>query len=205
MKGEKTLEILELIGGVAVNLLDLTAAFLNAGYGASPGKIQYELDKLRGQRWDEKAKRENKREEILLEKQRLQRFYEILCRLEKDGLLEKTVESDKAFLTLTSKGKSKIDVLRARKENALPNFSYNASPGGKFIIITFDIPEAERRKRNWLREVLKNLGFKFIQKSVWLGKIKIPQEFLEDLRKFKLIEFVEIFEISKTGSLRQIS
>ena len=175
MKGEKTLEILELVGGAAVEMLDLTVAFLSAGYGASQGKIQYEFDKLRSERWKRKSEREKEREKILLEKRRRQRLYEILSKLEKDGLLKRVIENDKTLVNLTAEGKRKLKNLKIRKENALPNYFYSASPGKKFIIIAFDIPEFERKKRDWLREVLRNLGFNLIQKSVWLGKIKIPK------------------------------
>ncbi|MEK7549297.1 MAG: CRISPR-associated endonuclease Cas2 [Patescibacteria group bacterium] len=210
MKGEKTLEILELISEAAIDMLDLVGVFLSAGYGASYGKIEYELDKQRNQRWERRAKREKQIEEQkgknLLEEKLRQRFYEMIYRLKKDGLVEKIAGgNNKTFLGITPEGKRKLKNLKIRKENALPNYFYSASPGEKFVIIIFDIPENERKKRNWLREVLKNLGFKFIQKSVWLGKIKIPKEFVEDLRKLNLIEFVEIFEVSKTGSLRKIT
>jgi hypothetical protein len=43
-----------------------------------------------------------------------------------------------------------------------------------------------------------------VQKSVWVGKTKIPQDFLDDLFKLKLVDFVEIFEISRTGSLKHL-
>ena len=68
-----------------------------------------------------------------------------------------------------------------------------------------DIPESERKKRAWLRSALKNLNFKMIQQSVWIGKVRIPEEFLRDLRNMHLTEYVEIFEISKAGSLQQIT
>ena len=72
------------------------------------------------------------------------------------------------------------------------------------MIFAFDVPEKEKRKRGWLRTVLRRLDFTMIQKSVWVGKSKIPQEFLEDIYRFKMVDFVEIFEVSKTGSLRHI-
>ena len=43
-----------------------------------------------------------------------------------------------------------------------------------------------------------------IQKSVWIGKVKIPKEFLDDLFKLRLIDYIEIFEISKAGSLKNL-
>ena len=51
---------------------------------------------------------------------------------------------------------------------------------------------------------LKNIGLRLIQQSVWMGKVKIPKEFLDDIRELHLANFVEIFEITKSGSLNQV-
>ena len=86
----------------------------------------------------------------------------------------------------------------------MPTKKYKKEKGEKTAIIIFDIPENERRKRNWVREALKNMDFKMVQKSVWIGKIKIPKEFLNNLEVLELLDFVKIFEISKTGSLETV-
>ncbi|MBM4388891.1 MAG: CRISPR-associated endonuclease Cas2 [Deltaproteobacteria bacterium] len=70
--------------------------------------------------------------------------------------------------------------------------------------MAFDVPERERRKRTWLREVLRNLGFECVQKSVWIGKVKVPRQFLRDVRRYHLAEFIEVFQITKRGTLQQI-
>ena len=54
------------------------------------------------------------------------------------------------------------------------------------------------------RSALTYLEFKMIQRSVWIGKSKIPDQFLKDLRAVGLIETVEIFEVGKSGSLRYL-
>jgi len=117
---------------------------------------------------------------------------------------EKTKEGNK-FFSLTQKGKIKLSQLKKNSRERLPEIIYQKAKSNKFTIVIFDIPETEKRKRSWLRVALGNLGFKMIQKSVWLGKVKIPKRFLDNLFQFKLVDFVEIFEISKTGSLKQIT
>ena len=87
----------------------------------------------------------------------------------------------------------------------MPETSYQKTDGDKLIIIAFDIPEKLRRKRNWIRKVLVGLDFKMIQKSVWQGTTKIPEDFLQDLNDLKIIDFIEIFQISKKGSLEKIN
>ena len=82
---------------------------------------------------------------------------------------------------------------------------YDSLEDNKIKIITFDIPERERWKRAWLREALMFLGFSMLHKSVWVGKNKIPEQFLEDLRDMNLIKYTHILEVSASGTLKEIS
>lgn len=202
MKGDLTLRVLEVAKEMSLDLSDLFAVLLSSGYGASYSKLQYGLEKRRYQRYKSVSKDSPER--------RLKdQYYTLIYKLKKDDLIRLNVRNGKKIVALTKKGEGKLGLLRLRKKNALPSPRYSESSfrgeGNKFTIISFDIPEKERRKRAWLRSVLGNLGFKMIQKSVWLGKVKIPKDFLEDLLKLKLIDFVEIFEITKTGSLKHIA
>ena len=194
------MKVLEYVGDAAVGMLDLTAAFLSAGYGASASKILHEFDK-------KDRERSQKCVDHLEIKRQKQRFSTILCRLKNDGLIEEKADDSKSYIKLTTKGKRHFEALKKRRLEALPDTFYDKHnpKDGKFMIVAFDIPERERRKRVWLRSALKNIGFNLIQKSVWAGKVKIPQQFLDDLKDLRLVEYVEIFEISKTGSLRQLT
>ncbi len=42
------------------------------------------------------------------------------------------------------------------------------------------------------------------QKSVWIGKTKVPQKFLNDLDDLDISDYVEIFTVNKSGSLRKL-
>ena len=197
MKGEITLKLLEHIKDFASDMASLTEAFLSAGYGASSGKIRHKLNKIES----EKTKHQLNKKEIAESRHR---FYSMMNKLEKDGLIVKLGKlSDKDF-KLTSKGTQKIKQLKKRREIVLPDHAYSHQSHSNFVIVIFDIPEADRRKRVWLRSALRNLNFRILQKSVWIGKIKIPKEFINDLKELKMVNHVEIFEISKGGTLRQI-
>lgn len=50
---------------------------------------------------------------------------------------------------------------------------------GKWRLIVFDIPEEKRKQRDFLRERLKWLGFKELQKSVWIFPYDIKKELEE--------------------------
>ncbi|MBI5742583.1 MAG: hypothetical protein HZA25_01965 [Candidatus Niyogibacteria bacterium] len=86
----------------------------------------------------------------------------------------------------------------------MPEAKYGELKKGNYAIVTFDVPERERRKREWLRCVLKNLKFRPVQQSVWLGRTKIPIDFLDDLKDLNMTDYVEIFEVSRQGTLRHV-
>ena len=198
MKGDIILNVLEALTGAAVASVDFLAAFLNAGYGASQSKLEYEFNKI--QRNRERNSIEND-----IRRKAKQRYYNLIYKLKRDGLLkEKTDHNQKVFF-ITVRGKEKLHSLKDKRSKTLPPPFYEKTGDGKLTIIAFDIPEKEKSKREWLREVLRNLGLKMVQKSVWIGKVKIPEEFLTDLDKLKLLDFIEIFQISKTGSLKPLA
>ncbi len=125
-----------------------------------------------------------------------QQFSCLLSKLKNQGLVAKG--PGKKWL-LSKAGLGKLKYFRGRIK-----IHYSLEVGDELKIIVFDIPEKLAVWRKWIRSVLKNLGFTMIQKSVWLGKNILPEEFIKDLRKNELIKFVEIFAITKSGTLKQI-
>ncbi|MEK9179983.1 MAG: CRISPR-associated endonuclease Cas2 [Patescibacteria group bacterium] len=198
MKGEFTLKILEKLSEAAIGMADLLEAIHSSGYGASVNKINYTLRKIQRQR---RKNSEETEKDIRLQK----RYYNILDWLRRDGLIAERLEGNRKVFYLTRLGYQKLSLLHKRMANALPAPRYEAAEHKGFVIATFDVPEKEKRKREWIRAALKNMGFKMLQKSVWIGKIKVPQNFIDDLSRLRLIDFVEIFEITKTGSIRSIA
>ena len=124
----------------------------------------------------------------------------MLWKLRKQGLIEK---QNKRW-RITQKGKEHKIAILARWKIELPSRKYNPEKSEELKLVIFDVPEKERRKRVWLRYALLRLGFKRLQKSVWVGRVKIPESFLKDLNRINLLEYVEIFAITKTGSLRHV-
>lgn len=195
MKGEITLKILEALRDSAMNIVDLADAFLSAGYGASYKRLQFEFSK-------KQKEREVSADGRRIKQELLNRYYSLLYKLKKDGLIKQTKNNKK--LLLTKKGLGKLFFLKKRIARQLPQKSYLAQPNNAFVVIAFDIPEIERKKRAWLRSALKNMNLTKVQKSVWIGKVKIPKEFLSDIFRLKLVDYVEIFEITKKGSLTHL-
>lgn len=189
MRGKILLKALEILEEGVLNQVDFFGAILASGYGASSGKIDYEYNKRRRA----SAERKHHLKEIKARKRRLQIY---ISQMKHDGLIEKSGEK----LRISEKGKRKILEIK----NKLPDRHYQKENAERLVVMSFDIPEKLRRKRNWLREVIRNLGFKMIHQSVWVGKIKIPHKLILDLEDMKILEFVEIFEITRSGSLKKI-
>ena len=130
----------------------------------------------------------------------------IIYKLKKDGLIgyETTDRGRSIFITQSGK-----EFVKKLNKNALPVTRYyhrDLQETDKSLkIIIFDIPEKERNKRDWLRAVIKNLGFNQLQQSVWVGNKPIPESFLSDLKELKLLNFVEIFSVGKRGTIEKQS
>ncbi len=192
MKGDIIFNILEALKNAAVDTADLLEVFLEVGYGASIGTLEYALDKKRRERT-----KDGEKERIL------HNYYAALSRLKRDGLIITSDHGGRKFFKSTSAGKKKFQFLK-RERTELPRVSH-PEKADNLIIVSFDIPEKEKRKRAWLRHRLRQMGFSMIQKSVWIGKVRLPKDFIDSLHNLKLIDFVEIFEISKTGTLKHIA
>ncbi len=126
-------------------------------------------------------------------------FYALLTHLRKQGFIKKEKKNNEDYWAITNFGKEKLKKI---KENVqLPGTFYKKEKGRGLNMIVFDIPEIYKAKRNWLRGVLLGLEFTMLQKSVWAGKNKLPEEFLKDLNRLDLMDFVHIFEVSKIGTI----
>ena len=128
-----------------------------------------------------------------------QRLHELMYQLKQDGLIENRQSEKGAFFKLNTKGKKYLNVLRKK---LLPKH-YPKENDTAWKIVAFDIPEKYRNKRAWLRSVLKRLDFVMLQQSVWMGKAKLPREFIQDLENLHLDNYVEILAVHKGGTLRK--
>lgn len=182
-----------MIGGAALETSDIMLAIMTSPYGSSYSQLRRQKEKIK-----------QAREEIINELKEKQRLYNLITGFKKDGLIAKK-EKGKGSWYLTQKGEKELKKLKAYyQKNNLPRRRYNSEASNDFTMVVFDIPEKERRKREWLRTKLAEMKFTMLQKSVWVGKRKIPEQFIEDLSFCKLLSCVEIFTINKSGTLRKL-
>jgi DNA-binding transcriptional regulator PaaX len=99
-----------------------------------------------------------------------------IFRLCKSELLKKDYNNT---LLLTEKGEKYALSAFIEAESALHNKHALKWDGG-WRMVFFDIPEEKRRYRDYLRKVLKLVGFHEFQRSIWVYPYPVPQ-FLKDL------------------------
>ena len=115
-----------------------------------------------------------------------------LSRLRKKGYIDNST----AGWSLTKKGEQYSSGTRLLSYVSSP-FSENSPTS---MIISFDIPEPDRKIRNWLRNQIKIFGYKMLQQSLWLGPGPLPASFLKRLEKLKIRGRVKIFSKVKRVS-----
>src|SRR3989344_1698679 len=160
-RGERILNILERIGGIALSTAELINLMLS-----SSGRNTKRL-------WQGYYESERTRNSKGLKEREYHEWCDLICRLRRQGIIEK----EESKWKLTIRGKDKLKTFKKLKGKFLPVRSYEKTEDDEFKLIIFDIPESDRRKRGWLRDSLVNLGFNMLQKSVWGGKVKIPENF----------------------------
>ena len=116
-------------------------------------------------------------------------FSVILSRLQFAGLVERRGRKRQSIWRLTKAGNMKA-------ENSKPK------PDGIQRLVIFDIPEKERKKRRVIRGELTSLGYSQLQKSVWVGAIPLPKDFVALLDILNLHGKVHIFSIRERGTLQ---
>ena len=158
---------------------------------------QYAKVNLRRAGW--KSKKEIIAEQKALE---LKRFYSTLYNLKKQGFIIKDRVANKfSFWRLTKSGLNKLLDLELKFKDRLESLKPAYLEKDSLKLVIFDIPEKRKRYRQWLRETLINFGFKMLQKSVWLGENKLPENFIHALRRLNSLDCVHIFSIKDRGTL----
>jgi len=189
-RGAVTLKILQIVEHTAYGIEDLVSIF-TLPYGTSLGKALDEYDKR-------SASRGSWAEEVYDKIEMRRRMQNTISRLKADGLVE---GSGKDGFQITKSGKSALKKLKAKLLSKSIQSDYPVESSNRLYVVIFDVPERDKWKREWLRSVLKQMGFEMLQKSVWISNIKLPKEFLEDLKTMELFGHLHIFAVNKPGSI----
>lgn len=107
-----------------------------------------------------------------------------LIRLNKKGLIEKEFIDEELIIRLTSAGRLLLPEDETKWD-------------GKWIVVVFDIPEQKRLIRNIFRRFLKKLGFKQLQKSVFISKKSLFEKLAEEIKTLEIESWVTIFQTDR--------
>lgn len=130
------------------------------------------------------------------------RFYTLLAKLRKEGIIKKQGIGVRAICNLTNNGLKKLLNYAEQKHFInLPKRKYAVKKIADRTLVIFDIPESLKYYRNWIRHQLIAIGFSMLQKSVWIGDYQIPSDFIYDLKELNLLQYIHIFVVAKSGSL----
>ncbi|MDO8582579.1 MAG: hypothetical protein Q7R63_01110 [bacterium] len=187
-KGEKMRIALELIDEGIGRISDLMTVLTSA-------ETSYGHSMIKGLRMMDKLDRERERNRLMgLERARLRA---LVAKLKK----EKLVTASPTGWRITNAGREKMQKLADR---LLRKKSYPEEKAPALTIVMFDVPEKYKGYRDWMRAAIRGCGFDQLQKSVFAGNVRLPEEFINDLDRLSLLRYVEIFSVSEKGTLEKI-
>jgi len=97
-------------------------------------------------------------------KHRQKDVYDTFRRLRKEGCIETTKKNHQMYIRLTEKGRKRAGIYQINDLKIKKARKWDR----KWRLIVFDIEELKRAKREAFRGILKNLGIKLLQQSVWI-------------------------------------
>ena len=120
-----------------------------------------------------------------------QQFFKFIRYLKKKGYIKiESLEPNEAII-LTQKGMEKVlkTTLRLKGKKRRKD--------GKWLMVIFDIPERKRTLRDLFRENLQILGFKYLQKSIWVCPYDVLEEVQNLIAKYELEKYAKTFLIEE--------
>lgn len=99
-------------------------------------------------------------------------------------------KNNQKFIKLTQKGQLKLLLQKADARRA-------SKWDGKWRLLVFDIPEGSRKKRNLLRRLLKESGFKKLQASVFINPWPLNREAIIYLKETGLMGYIRILRVDE--------
>lgn len=115
------------------------------------------------------------------------KFDRMVNYLDEKGFVVKKEIAGKKMIFITQKG------MKRSLSFKLKNSQKEKRKDGKLVLLVFDVPEKSRSIRYLLRSVLRNLGYKMIQQSVWASSYDVLDETKKFLDLYFLSNYVKIF------------
>ena len=127
-----------------------------------------------------------------------QSFHKFIFYLKSKDLIKVNLkDKNHKLIKLTPKALRKIYKLKLIYKSKLKRDKAKRLKNDQKILIIFDIPEEKRKTRNNFRRFLYLLGYKRIQKSVFINSLNVIKETQKLIKIFSLDRYVEVFLIDK--------
>ncbi len=120
-------------------------------------------------------------------------FSKMIQRLKQNGYLKTLRIKGKKAAIITPKGIEKLFKIE------LKTMEKKKRKDKKWQMVLFDIPENKRKYRDYFRKALRYLGYKKLQKSIWVCPYDTLKETKELIKKYNIKPFVELLLIEKVG------
>ena len=128
------------------------------------------------------------------------KVYQLISYLKRKGYIQTPELENKEGVILTPAGIEKILSVYEK------TFKLSKRKDGKLQMILFDISEEKRDKRSTLRINLVKLGYRKLQKSVWISPydvLKETQDIIKDLNIFNETRLLLVEKIVENKELKQ--
>lgn len=122
-----------------------------------------------------------------------------LSRLKKEGLVAQYKTKRRNQWGITPVGQKLLHATRSNN----PTYFIPCPIDHLVRLVTFDIPEQDRKKRNWLRNTLLSCGYESLHKSVFFAMRPLPEDVVKKIDELNLTRYVHIIGINKKGTLAQ--
>lgn len=128
-----------------------------------------------------------------LEALNYQTIRQALYRLKRRGFIA-TAEGKVKEYRITKQGKERLKSL-------IPVYNKRRTWDKKIYLVTYDIPEQQKKDRELLRDFLKNIGCGMLQASVWLTPYN-PRRMLEEfIEENKISGAIVVSDTGRDGSV----
>ncbi|NQU83006.1 MAG: CRISPR-associated endonuclease Cas2 [Parcubacteria group bacterium] len=124
-------------------------------------------------------------------KKQKKQFAQFINYLKKNGYIKIEALKEKQGILLTKKGEQKA--LKAD----LVFTDQKKRKDKKWIMVMYDIPEKKKKQRTRLRQILQLLGYKCLQKSIWVCPYDVFKKTERMISSYSLDPYVRIFLIEE--------
>ena len=119
------------------------------------------------------------------------KFNNLVYYLKRKGYIKIRNLEAKSAIILTKNGIDKVLRASSNFEKRVPRAD------GKMIMLIFDIPNKRNKDRDLLRSILRNLGYKLFQQSVWITPYDVLEKTEKLVQLHSLDGYVKMFLIEK--------